>query len=252
MVFALVVVLSASPAKVAMPGLNGVKLEPAEVSLYGEVLASRLGAGGLSVVTSRDIASVLGLERQRQLLGCADSGEGLCLAELSGALGVEFLLVGDLARLGSGFLVTLKVLSTRSGQTMARFEGQGSDMLEVLGRAAVQLCDTVLGPAAPRFSRLWAVVPGALAIAALSVGVWSELQSDHQLRALRGAATILEAQHHAESGKAFEILGHSLMGVGAAAVAAAVVLLVFGESPVQPVASWGSTGPSFGLAGVWP
>jgi hypothetical protein len=83
--------------------------------------------------------------------------------------------------------------------------------------------------------------------------VWAELQSDSQLLVVRSATSIPDAQLAASTGKTFETLGHALLGVGAAAAVTAIVLLVMGDAPVHPVASWSPTaGPSFGLVGVWP
>lgn len=61
-----------------------------------EVLATHLREHGLKVMTGRDIGAVLGLERQKQLLGCMDDSTS-CSAELAGALGVGALVVGTVA-----------------------------------------------------------------------------------------------------------------------------------------------------------
>ena len=55
--------------------------------------------GFFQVISQQDIATMLGLERQKQLMGCADDSTS-CLAELSGALGARFVMSGTLTRLG--------------------------------------------------------------------------------------------------------------------------------------------------------
>src|SRR3954464_15436468 len=74
--------------------------------------------GGFKVTTKNDVAQVLGIERQKQLLGCGDA-QSSCLAELAGALGVDGILSGSLARIGSGFTVTLRVLRATDGSELA-------------------------------------------------------------------------------------------------------------------------------------
>src|SRR5688572_12170524 len=99
---------AAAPVSLALPGLNAVNLAQGEGELYSELLAQKLAALGLKVISARDIGAVLGLERQRELLGCKD---GICTAELAGALGVEGIVVGDVGKLGGSYQVNLKVLS---------------------------------------------------------------------------------------------------------------------------------------------
>jgi hypothetical protein len=69
------------------------------------------------VLSQRDIATMIGIERQKQLLGCSDEG---CLAELSGAIGARFVLSGTLARLGDAYQLTLTALDTQKTQTLGR------------------------------------------------------------------------------------------------------------------------------------
>lgn len=73
-----VVVLSAEPAplKVAAPGFNVINLEARLGEFYTEHTAQQLKLLGLEVITVREIASMLGLERQRQLLGCSEGASG--------------------------------------------------------------------------------------------------------------------------------------------------------------------------------
>src|SRR4051794_4567099 len=98
--------LQAAPIRVAAPGFATVGIAPELANVYVERFATVLASTGtVKVTTSRDIAQVIGLERQRQLLGCAD--ETSCLAELAGGLGVDAVLSGSLARTGSYITVTL-------------------------------------------------------------------------------------------------------------------------------------------------
>ena len=85
--------------KLAAPGLNGVGLDAAFAGFAGEHLAQQLREAGLEVVTGSEIGAVLGIERQKQLLGC--SAGASCMTELANALGADGVVLGDLAQVGS-------------------------------------------------------------------------------------------------------------------------------------------------------
>ena len=74
---------------------NGASKELA--SAVGGVVANELDRlGAFHVVTSEAIRSMLAFEKQRQMLGCADAG---CIADIGGALGVDWLVSGKVSRL---------------------------------------------------------------------------------------------------------------------------------------------------------
>lgn len=74
--------------KVASPGLSNVNADAKVVGFFADHFAQQLQLGGVHVTTQSEIGTLLGFERQRQLMGCSDDGSASCLAELSGALGV--------------------------------------------------------------------------------------------------------------------------------------------------------------------
>lgn len=117
----LALILAGAPVKVAAPGMLTVNVSPELQSFVNEHLAQELSFEGLAVTTSAQVAATLGLERQKQLLGCADSS---CLTELAGALGVDVLLTGSLARLGERLQLDAKLVSATDASTLAVFSKQ--------------------------------------------------------------------------------------------------------------------------------
>jgi hypothetical protein len=69
------------------------------------------------VIGESEIGSMIGFERQKELLGCSDSG---CLAEIGGALGCDYLVFGSLGRVGSQLRIDLKVADVRKNKILAR------------------------------------------------------------------------------------------------------------------------------------
>ncbi|HEX9052783.1 MAG TPA: DUF2380 domain-containing protein [Anaeromyxobacter sp.] len=99
----------------ALQPLGGVTDERAR--LLGDALAGELRRrAGVSVVTQADVAALLGVERTRQMLGCAESG---CMAEIGGALGADRVIHGSLGRLGGSLMVNLSALDARRGAAVA-------------------------------------------------------------------------------------------------------------------------------------
>lgn len=86
------------------------------------------------VVSAQEIEALIGFERQRQLLDCADRS---CLAEIAGTLGVDMVLGGSLAKLGGTFLCNLRVTETATALT------RSSVTLRVKGESAEALLDAV-------------------------------------------------------------------------------------------------------------
>jgi hypothetical protein len=95
-------------------GLDKVVVETIETRYY-----DLLHKQGLDLIVPKDVAAVLGIERQRQMMGCTE--EASCLAEIGGALGVDAVLYGCVVRAGSGFTVTLRAVGTRTAKPVVSY-----------------------------------------------------------------------------------------------------------------------------------
>ena len=62
---------SADPLKVAAPGLDAANMAESMRQFCSDHLAQQLALQGVRVTTPSEIGAILGLERQKQLLGCA-------------------------------------------------------------------------------------------------------------------------------------------------------------------------------------
>lgn len=92
----------------------------AQTEIVQEVLLADLASTKqFEVIGASDIAAMLGLERQKQLLGCAEEASS-CLAELGGALGAEYVLLGSVARLDQTRRVDLKLMDSARNRVIAR------------------------------------------------------------------------------------------------------------------------------------
>lgn len=265
----LALVSGAAPAtstlKLAAPEWTAAQVDRDLAAFFSDELARALRSRGLQVVTADDMAAVLGAERQRQLLGCDDSGAS-CLLELGNALGCDGLVRVSLAKLSGAWRANVKVLSAKDGTTLAE-TGVESDSDQAFARAldpaaerlaralAPPSTPEVAGPSTPRRAA-WipAVAGGVVSLAGgalLGLAVWSSSSLDQELSS-QGRVTDA-AVRLANQGKAFEVSGWIGVGVGLAALAVAGVMALLGEeAPVRPEVSLSPHGVAVGLTLAWP
>ncbi|MDP1922645.1 MAG: hypothetical protein Q8L14_40765 [Myxococcales bacterium] len=132
-------IAATGPVKVAAPGLAGVSVTPELQAFVNDHLAQELVLEGLDVIPSSQIASVLGLERQKQLLGCADSQ---CVVELANALGVDAILLGTVAKLDTVIQLDVRLVSATDARALAIYSERVTSeagLLDAMTRAAKSL-----------------------------------------------------------------------------------------------------------------
>jgi hypothetical protein len=197
-----------------------------------------------------------------------------CLAEIAGALGVDGVALGDVARVGSGFQLNLKILSPQTGKRVASFSAQVKTEEELVGaltRAAEVMSRqvgsalgrplsplvTVVAPVAPAPSggarRFW-WAPAVVAVGGAvvcSVGLANAEAS--RVRLASGNFELTEAQKVFRDGDTARTVGFVGLGVGVAAVGTALGLFLFGaEAPVAPLATLSADGASLAVSGSFP
>jgi hypothetical protein len=237
-----VIALGGEPIKVAAMPLHAAGLTDDMAAFYSEHFAAKLGAqSGMRVITQKDIGTLLGLERQKELLGC-DDGTGSCLAELAGGLGVEAVTSGEIAKVGAGFQVNVKVLGTagarvlfvRSSQLLPTEEQVIAELNISAAEAATQL-KVELRPNESQHRRLWPLIPvavgavaGAISAALLvdSHARYQRLDDPMQWPAINGPSAVSLR----DSGKLEQELGIALLaGCGVLLVAGLLGWLLGGR-----------------------
>lgn len=131
--------------KLAAPGFSGVNVSDKEAVFFNEYFAEKLSArGGLKITTASEVQAVLGLERQKQLLGCEEDTS--CLIEIAGALGVDGIVLGSVARFGDSYGVNLKIIDAKNSEKWAGVSGQveaQKGVLTFLEDAAIRMAKDV-------------------------------------------------------------------------------------------------------------
>jgi TolB-like protein len=142
--------LAATPAKIKLlvlplTGGEGVS-EGTARALSATVIGEMRKRTGYTTLSGDEVQALLSVERQRQLLGCIESS---CLAELGGALGVDQVVTGSVARLGASYLLHLQLVDARKALVLRgadrRKKGAGID--EVLDEIPAMVTELLGGPA---------------------------------------------------------------------------------------------------------
>ena len=92
---------------------------------------------GVSAISSSEVRDMLGLERQKQLLGCNEDSS-TCLAEIAGALDADEMVTSELVLVGNTYTLTARRSDMRKGRVVQsqtkRFEKRdGEELLAVVG-----------------------------------------------------------------------------------------------------------------------
>lgn len=268
--------LAATPLKVAAMQLNFVDVSAPRGDFYTAHLVDRLTDQGLIVTSQREVSSVLGLERQRQLMGCTEDSS--CLAEIAAALGVDGILIGDVAHVGSIFQANLKIIDPKSSKRLASFSSAAKseeELLSVLNKAAVQLAQQFSGslgrtsapveqveavapieavkPATGGGARRWWWIPATVGVLAGIVAAVGFIRAENARLSLlsvsqRAPFDVLQSDY--QTALRDRAMGWIGTGVGIAALGTAAALLIFGsDAPVTPIATFSGSGLGFAVQG---
>ena len=249
----LALVLSAAspaPLRLAAPGFTFVHLDPKLGEVYLDRFVNLLGEQGVTAITSTDIAQVLGVERQKALMGCTDSSG--CAVELAGALGVDAILVGSLAKGDAGYTVNLRILKASSGAPIATasarvptesalqdwFDAQARDLpprlRAELGLAPISLEAKPTGAIAPVVRWIPAMV-GAAAIAAGGISLWRSYDAAAQLRS--GRLTSMGQREAIAAGSLEQNLAIVGFSVGGGLIATSIIWALVSNAAPPPALS---------------
>lgn len=244
----------AVPLKLASPGLSGVNVAPEFKAFVTDHLGQELVLAGVEVVSSSQISAVLGLEREKQLLGCGTESDS-CVTELASALGVDGLVVGTIAKLGTSLQLDVRVASAADAKNLAVYSTAIKDetgLTEALQRAAKnvagQLSQALHRPLTPKG------VQGATAASLVERrntsmregGKWTFFAGS----ALVAAGLVVIAAYPVNSDQ--NTTGGLLMLGGLAAMAVGGVLYLVGGTEPVPTSAWLMPTPgglAFGLGG---
>lgn len=144
------------PSLAALEVSVTVPNEKLDGSAFSEMLVSSVDQTGLfKVISSAEIATLLGAERQRQLMGCSDDS---CLTELTEALGARLLLQGQVGKVGENYLVSVRLIDPRRAMVLGRASAQTTEsglLLTLLWKAVQDTIDASAANVPPAVGEQW-------------------------------------------------------------------------------------------------
>jgi len=116
-------------------------IEQQRLDVFCDILATEIrGLGEYDVITKSDIESMLGIERAKEFYGCEDTS---CLAEIGGALGVQYIVSGNVALFVETYAVNLKLIDIRRARVensvFHKIKGDEQTLLDEFPRAVHDL-----------------------------------------------------------------------------------------------------------------
>jgi TolB-like protein len=138
---------SDSRVKIAVLDLQARGVDAALVQSAATLIASELNKLEVFKVISReDIRNMLSFEKDKQSLGC--EANETCLAEIGGALGVEYIIAGSLAQIGDTMVLSLALNNTKTATVENRVtenvSGKGDALIGAISRNAKVLVSKIL------------------------------------------------------------------------------------------------------------
>lgn len=114
-----------------------------QMDALGDLLANEIRElGSYRVIGKSDIRAAIDFESQKTLLGCTDEA---CIAELGGALGVRYVVVGNISLFGDLYLLNLKLLDVEKIRVAKglskKVSGGQSKLIDALSVAARELME---------------------------------------------------------------------------------------------------------------
>jgi len=130
---------AAAPVVAVMP-LQASEVSPGEVALVTDAIGSHLQKDGAFRVMERSQMEKILSEQGFQQSGACDAAE--CAVQAGQMLGIDRMVVGSVGRLGSAWVLNLRMVSVGTGEVLASTsrsqKGEISDLLTDIAPLAVQ------------------------------------------------------------------------------------------------------------------
>lgn len=108
----------AKAISVAVADLAALGAPPELAQNLTAIVAAEVGRyDDVKPITKREVAALLDVERQKQLVGCTDDS---CLSSVVGALGVQKIVSGQIGKVEHSYVLTLHLLDARTAKVEGR------------------------------------------------------------------------------------------------------------------------------------
>lgn len=186
-------------------------LDPKLMEGLSALLASEVSnRPDFQVLGSADLRAMIGFDRERQLLGCTENS---CMAEIGGALGVDYLLTSEGTKIGSTWALTFALLDVNRARSVKRISKRTNSEDKLIDVAVEGVQELLQALSASG---------GELLAAAPAPAVSASPAAKAAVAPVEPSPRLGEEQASGRSG----VLSWSLVGGGLAAAAGGTVLLL--------------------------
>ena len=134
----------AEEGAVAVLDISGTGVDPSLLPTLTEGLTVEIDNLGMyKVIGGRDVQAMLGFEKTKDMVGCTDAA---CLAEIGGALGVDRIVASHIGKVGSTYVVNIKLINIRMADTEARVYQTVKGEVDALIKTITTSVNKLLGP----------------------------------------------------------------------------------------------------------
>ncbi|MBK7862876.1 MAG: hypothetical protein IPJ65_30560 [Archangiaceae bacterium] len=130
------------------------------------VVNEAVARGFYQVLSSRDLVALVGIDRQKQLLGCGDESSS-CMIEVSGALNARYVLNGNVSKFGDALQLNLQLFDNQKSQVVHRATRLAKSESELRTQVLYAVAEATGSPLPPPPSK----VPSVSLISAGSAAV---------------------------------------------------------------------------------
>ncbi len=240
------------PIKVAVSEVEpGPSADPKLAHFVTTLITSELRRRpDLAVTSQDDVKGLLGFERQKALLGCVETS---CLAEIGGALGVEQIVTGSMAKIGESILLVLRVVDVRHGVVLRdlsrRLRNASQDaLLDAIPNAVAQLYPDMrpapsMALEAPppavvhRSSAPWWLAGAGGVVALVGGGLWLGAANAGHAQSVAGGTTYGISWAQAQKDNNLGYVAQGAVIVGATALVAGILWGVWPTAASSPEAA---------------
>jgi len=241
-------------------------LDEGLVKLLNELLLTEfVKTGKYEVIGGSDLSSIMELEEKKVLLDC---DEVICLSEIGGALGVDKLASANIGKVGSYYLVNVKIIDVRKARVESRVSHQVKGIEDKLVSAITTSVRELVGvkkdqrekdvtsqmSSVPRVEEEKSMQPGALPITLWSAGgaaiitgiVFGVMAKEHEENSKN--PDFVGAQLEIDNAKSDQLVANISYGVGAAFVVTGFLFWLLSDSEsseetaILPIATPGGAG----------
>jgi hypothetical protein len=154
------VALADSKPKVAVLGVRAeAGVSQGTANLLAEIISTDVThTGQYEVLTQADVATMIGVERQRQLLGCNQNDN--CFAEIGAALGTDLILDASVGTVGTLRVLAMRLYDAKKSRAVARESITVNDESALIDAAHLAV-SRVLGTHVPANTTTTAAPSGA-------------------------------------------------------------------------------------------